>query len=191
MGWVLSQVDDRLSDLLRAYRRLDEFAYFNPNEAWFALVDRLAFAERITYWTAGLRTFSRFPLLGVGPGNSGFFFEQHLPAFSYQLTEIKNVLNLASFGFPNPKNLWFRLLAEGGILGFASFMTWFMLTGIGAFMLWRHRGGYPAFIGLAGVIGAVAFIFEGFSMDTYALPQTWILFGLTAAVLRNSEEAQR
>jgi O-antigen ligase len=181
---TLSRVDDRMTYLLRASTRLEEFEYFYPNEASFELADQLAFAERIVYWTAGLRTFSQHPLLGVGSGNMGFFFEENLPAYGYQLTEIQNVLDLTEFGFPNPKNLWIRLLAEGGILGFSSYITWYFLSGLGAILIWRKGAGINRMIGLAGVLTAITFFVEGFSLDSYALPQIWIVFGLVAAAIQ-------
>jgi O-antigen ligase len=181
---TLSRVDDRMTYLLRAPTRLEEFEYFFPNEAGFELADQLAFAERIVYWTAGLRTFSHYPLLGVGTGNMGFFFEENLPAYGYQLTEIRDVLKLTEFGFPNPKNLWIRLLSEGGILGFSTYFTWYLLSGLGAILLWRKGSGIIRVIGLAGGFAAITFFIEGFSLDSYALPQIWIVFGFVAAAIQ-------
>ncbi|MGD8633379.1 MAG: O-antigen ligase family protein, partial [Anaerolineales bacterium] len=184
---VLRQLDPRMSYLLSAPKRLQEFAYFYPNEAGFALADRLAFAERIAYWSVGMRTFSHYPVLGVGPGNLGFFFKSHLAPYAYQLVEIQNVLHLAEFGFPNAKNLWIRLLAEGGIFGFGSYVVWYILVALGSIMLWRKDKRWHSMLGLAGAIGAITFFIEGFSLDSYALPQGWILFGLITAALSGGE----
>jgi hypothetical protein len=43
-------------------------------------------------------------------------------------------------------------------------------------------------IGLAGLLSLVAQVFEGFSLDTFALPHLWIMLGLVTAVasLRSS-----
>jgi O-antigen ligase len=182
-GWMLSNFDERMTYLLRVLTRLEEFRYFYPNEAIFALADRLAFAERLAYWTVGLRTFGLYPILGVGIGNSGFFFKQHLPAFARQLTELRNVLSVAEFGFPNVKNLWLRLLAEGGLFGFASFTSWYVLISLGAALLSGSNKKPLAVLGLGGIIGSITFFFEGFSLDTYALPHYWILFGLVTCAL--------
>lgn len=180
-GWVLSRVDDRLAMLFSIPPRIREFAYFYPNEAQFELANSLAFAERVVYWATGWRVFSAYPIVGVGPGNMGFFFERFLPPYGFQLTEMQNVLQLAEFGFPNPKNLWVRLLAEGGLIGFSSYFVWYLLIAIGAFAVWRETRGYIQVIGLASLIGALTFFVEGFSIDTYALPQGWIIFGLLTA----------
>jgi O-antigen ligase len=182
-GWVLSRVDERMAMLFAIPSRLNEFAYFYPGEVHFELANSLAFAERVVYWSVGWRTFSTYPILGVGPGNTGFFFERFLPHYGYQLSEMQNVLQLAEFGFPNPKNLWIRLLAEGGILGFSSYVVWFILLAIGAFSLWREGLGFARVIGLASTIASVTMVVEGFSIDTYALPQTWIVLGLLTGSL--------
>jgi hypothetical protein len=58
--WALESIRDRIADSRAFY----------PNEVTFAVGDRLAFAERLVYWTAAYRTFSLFPILGVGPGNA-------------------------------------------------------------------------------------------------------------------------
>lgn len=181
-GWAISQADERMAALLSLTEGLEEFEYYHPNETIYVLANELAFAERIVYWSVGMRTFSEYPLLGVGPGNTGFFFETLLPPFGYQLTEIQNVLEQAIFGFPNPKNLWIRLLSEGGILGAGSFFVWYLLTALGALVIWQRSEGISRVVGLAGLIWAIAFFVEGFSLDTYALPQTWMVSGFVTAV---------
>ena len=45
-------------------------------------------------------------------------------------------------------------------------------------------------MGFAGVLGIVALMVEGFSIDTFGLPYFWILFGLvTASYLISEREA--
>jgi O-antigen ligase len=182
-----SRVDPRLWALPSIQGRVIETASLYPNDVVFALSDRLAFAERLVYWTAAFRTFSLHPILGVGPGNAGFFFEQTVPAYGLRLAEIQGLLREPAFGFPNPKNLWARLLAETGIVGFLFFGLWFISMGIGALVLWRRGTGFERYLGLAGVFTFLAQIIEGFSLDTYALPQLWLVFGLCTAALWRSK----
>ncbi|HMK07695.1 MAG TPA: O-antigen ligase family protein, partial [Anaerolineales bacterium] len=182
--WALSSLDDRLA----------EIRLFYPNDVAYAVGDRLAFAERLVYWTAAFRTFSLFPVLGVGPGNTGFFFEQTLPTYGLRLTEIQAMRREPSYGFPNPKNLWTKLLSETGIVGFLLFSTWLLLMGVGSTALWRRGAGFSRVLGLAGLIAFVAQLIEGFSLDTFALPQLWLVFGLSTAAMwaaeRHSEDAE-
>ncbi len=182
-GWMMGQVDERMQNLLSIPERLTEIHYFYPNEEVHEAANRLAFAERTVYWTTAFRTFAEHPILGVGPGNSGFYFENNLPAYGRNLTEIQNVINLQQYGFPNPKNFWVRILAENGILGFLFFTIWLGLIGLASGYLWRKGGGYSRLIGLAGLIGIITFVVEGFSLDTYALPHSWVLFGLVTSGL--------
>ena len=182
-GAAAGRVDPRLWALASIDERVTEIRHFYPNDTVFALGDRLAFAERLVYWTSAFRTFSLYPLLGVGPGNAGFFFEQTLPEYGLRLTEIQALLRDPSFGFPNPKNLWAKLLSETGILGFLLFGVWFVSMGIGSAGLWRKGQGFERYLGLAGLITVLTQAVEGFSLDTFALPQLWLIFGLCTAAL--------
>ena len=175
--------DPRLGALESIQDRLDEMRLFYPGEETFAVGERLAFAERLIYWSSALRTFGLYPVLGVGPGNAGFLFEETLPDYGYRLTEVQTLLREPSFGFPNPKSLWARLLAETGILGFVFFFWWFLSVGLGSAVLWRRGEGFERVLGLAGVFAFLAQLVEGFSLDTYALPQLWLVFGLTTSAL--------
>ena len=180
-GWLLSRFDPRLNQLFSAPTRYAEFEYFYPREAHYEIADNLAFAERLVYWSFGFRTFSQHPIIGVGPGNAGFFFEKNIPAYGYELTEIRNVLYTQDYGFPNPKNLWLRVLSETGMIGFSFYAIWYLLIGLNSVLLWKTGEDVYRMIGFAGVVLFVTQIIEGFSIDTYALPQIWVSFGLIAA----------
>jgi O-antigen ligase len=185
---IASQTDARLWALESLADRATEIRAFYPGEVLVALGAQLAFAERIVYWTSAFRTFSLYPVLGVGPGNAGFLFERTLPDYGFRLTEIQELLREPSFGFPNPKNLWGRILAETGLVGFVLFSWWFVTMGLGAAALWRKGAGLQRYLGLAGVLAFITQVVEGFSLDTYALPQLWLVFGLTTAALWTSPE---
>jgi hypothetical protein len=150
----------------------------------FTIANRLAYAERVMFWTIGLRVFALHPLLGVGLGNTGFYFRELTPAYSYYLPELVRILT-GTQEFPNPKNLWVRLLAETGIVGFSIFIIWLFIMALGALMLIKKRNGLSGVVGLATFLAILAQFWEGFSLDTFALPQFWILLGLTTALLTN------
>ena len=182
-AWAYSRVDPRMIRLFQTLDRLPEARALYPNEVVYELANRVAFAERIVYWQAGFTTFAKHPLLGVGFGNAGFFMEGNLPGYAFRLTEIRDLLSGEFAGLPNPKNLWIRLLAETGLVGFAAFLTWWLLVGASAASLWRRGSELERLIGCAGLIGWLAAIGEGFSLDTLALPHIWILLGLVTHVL--------
>lgn len=148
----------------------------------YNLANHLEYAERLMYWINAFLVFSQYPFLGVGLGNAGFFFRQNVPAFGTYLPEVLYILGPDRVTFSNPKSLWLRLLAETGFIGFALMVIFFLLLGLGALNLVKRSGLYAA-LGLAGGMALVAQIFEGLSLDTFALPQLWIMLGLITAGL--------
>lgn len=148
----------------------------------FAVANRLAYAERVVYWDAGLRNFTQHPLLGIGLGNNGFLFRENAHTYGYRLPEIIALLN----GDPrlaNAKNLWVRLLAETGLAGSLVFVSWLCTVGAAAWWLRGRRNRLARTIGMAGLLALVAQLVEGFSLDSFALPQLWIMLGLVTAAV--------
>ena len=173
-----SILDQRIADSLSA----DLSSIFSSRHPWpYRLANELKSAERLMYWVSGLRVFSLYPILGVGLGNAGFLMASTMPAFGFHLPEIISAVHLGAFGFPNPKSLWVRLLAETGVIGFAAFVSWLVLLGIAAVRLVRKREGVVRAIGLAALFTLLAQITEGFSMDTFGLPHLWLTLGLLTA----------
>jgi len=104
-----------------------------------------------------------------------------MPAYGYNLEEIRYIVGPETNSFPNPKNLWIRLLSETGIVGFSVFFVWLLLTGLKALSLSKQVDAIYVMVGVSGLIGLTAQVIEGFSLDTFALPQFWILPALIAA----------
>jgi len=154
---------------------------------FYQYANRLAYAERVMYWMSGLKAFTLHPLLGVGLGNSGFLFRESVPTYGYSLPEIIAILNGAP-GFPNPKSLWVRLLAETGIVGLLLFSVWLVKLGLSAYALTRNRATVLGALGIAGLFALGVQVFEGLSLDSFALPQLWIVLGLVSAAVSISSE---
>ena len=174
-------LDPRFQRAATIVTELPQIKKAHPYELALELANRMAFAERVVYWMAGWQVFLENPILGVGLGNEGFLFEQSVPAYGYRLTEIRTVLAADNPNFPNPKSLWIRLLAETGLVGSASFATWLILVSAGALRLNSAKDLMLHALGLAGLLALFAWIVEGFNLDSFALPQMWILPGLVAA----------
>lgn len=147
---------------------------------FFELAARVKFAERVVYWANGFQTFARYPFLGVGLGNTGFFFAQHLPAIANRLNEITYVLTYEYY-LPNVKSFWVRLLSETGLVGFSLFCTWFYVLWRGGKFLEVQAGSEYRLFGWMAFFVIVAFLAEGFSMDSFALPYLWVSLGLVTA----------
>ncbi|GAP13943.1 O-antigen ligase like membrane protein [Longilinea arvoryzae] len=144
------------------------------------LSKRFRFMERVIYWVSGWRVFGDYPIFGVGPGNSGFFFLDKVPFLGWTSIEVRDLLTNATF-LPNIKSLWVRLLAETGLVGFSIFVSWIIT-------LWRSTRStlqstlpYHKLIAFVCQLMLIALIAEGFSIDSFALPYLWVAAGLAAA----------
>lgn len=147
---------------------------------FFELASRVNFAERVVYWANGFQTFARYPLLGVGLGNTGFFFAQHLPVIANRLTEITYVLTYEYY-LPNVKSFWVRLLSETGLIGFSFFCTWLVVLWRGGKHLERQIDREFRLFGWMSFFVIAAFMAEGFSIDSFALPYLWVSLGVVTA----------
>jgi hypothetical protein len=171
VAYVGGEADPRLAQLFEV-----------PTESIFSFqyLNQLAFAERAIYWSTGYAIFGEHPLLGVGVGNAGYYFTDHLPAFAFALPEITNLIYRSGY-LPNTKSLWVRLLAETGLVGFALFVTWAALLWIAGRVLRARPEGLYRTLGWMGSFTLIALVIEGFSVDSFALPYLWISTGLLTA----------
>ena len=142
--------------------------------------NQLVFAERLVFWQTGWEVFGDYPLLGVGPGNAGFFFVEKLSAFGWALEEMR-MLMYDWTALPNIKSLWLRLLAETGVLGFGCFAAWMYLLWRSARLLMPCSDRLLRAVGMAGILTLAGLVIEGFSIDTFALPYFWVTFGMLTA----------
>lgn len=171
-GFVLSKIDYRMAELFSP--ELLEQGGFRE------IANRLVFAERVVYWETGFEIFTDYPILGVGPGNSGYFFPQKMVAFGWGLDEISTILYQMD-SIPNTKSLWARILAENGVIGFSIFIGWLYVLWLNGIALTKNREPILKTAGWMGIFVLVAILVEGFSVDTYALPYYWFSLGLLAA----------
>ena len=159
----------------------------------YDLSNRLFFAERLVYWSAGWDVFGKYPWFGVGLGNAGFFFPQTMPSFGYGLTEIRNIFNYFTF-LPNTKSMWVRLLAETGMVGFSVFLTWLFILFQSARVAVKIGTQEIRVLGWMGILVLTAYLLEGFSLDSFSMPYFWFSLGLIGAsaslALRNHQDAQ-
>ncbi len=175
---VASRWDYRYALLLEnAFSGLDIFS-MSTTELIYRARD-LAFFERVIYWLGGWQVFNDYPF-GVGLGNAGFYFYDRMHGAGLESYEIRDVVYRANY-LPNSKNLWTRLLAETGFIGLAVFLVWLYVLWRSAGLTRKSRSKELRIVGLAGQLFLLAFIVEGFSMDSFAMPYEWIMFGLISA----------
>jgi len=179
---VASERDWRLGLIVNSPLSQDEIrqiSAFDENSLFYLGI-RFAFLERTVYWMDGWHIFNDFPILGVGLGNAGFYFMSHLPAVGWSSIEVRAVAYLND-SLPNIKSIWYRLLAETGIVGFSLFVGWLLVLWYSTGASLRSQNNTIKTVALAGRLAILAFIMEGFSIDTFGLPYLFVITGLAAS----------
>lgn len=157
--------------------------YWTDEESEGTYFYYIAFGQRFTYWETAYRMFEDNPALGVGLGNYTFHFKEYLPDRQYKNPELmmKLVPEKGRNQIVTVKNIFLRILAETGIIGAAAFLVFLVaLTGCVIF-LYTSGEQESQFWGKAGFLGLAAFLLVGFSIDSFAVPNMWIVFGLITA----------
>ena len=134
---------------------------------------------RGAYSVGAMAAFEEHPLTGVGLGASGFYIYPNLPDWALTtVPEIANQLSPDNRLYPNPKNLYVRLLAETGLIGFFLFVAFqFYILG-DILSLLRHKETWARFAAMMGIFAWLAITFYNFTQDSLATPNSWIIPGI-------------
>ncbi len=181
-GFVVfaSRWDNRYILFFTGSPLFEDVSFFPVTEAsLLTLGRRLAFYERLIYWFSGWRIFHDYPF-GVGLGNAGFYFIERMHGIAYNSLEMRDIVFRAG-SLPNIKNIWIRLLAETGFIGFVLFVVWLFILWRSAGFLRKSTSNIFKILGLAGRLCLAAYVMEGFSMDSFAMPYLWVMAGLISA----------
>jgi hypothetical protein len=145
---------------------------------------------RAAYSWAGLATYNKHPWLGVGLGASGFYLYGNLPDWALTtVPEIARQLDPSNRLYPNPKNLYVRILAEGGLLGFSFFLA-FLFGLLGDALSFLPKPGLMRFLGIAGLCSWLAIALYNITQDSFATPNIWVNLGILVGMTRiNFEDA--
>jgi O-antigen ligase len=139
---------------------------------------------RAAYNWAGLATYDEHPWLGVGLGASGFYMYDNLPDWALTtVPEIARQLNPSNRLYPNPKNMYVRLLAEGGLLGFSLYLA-FSFGLVGDALSFLRQPGLLRFLGIAGLCSWLAISLYNVTQDSFATPNIWINLGILVGMSR-------
>jgi hypothetical protein len=139
---------------------------------------------RAAYNWAGLATYDEYPWLGVGLGASGFYMYDNLPDWALTtVPEIARQLNPSNRLYPNPKNMYVRLLAEGGLLGFSLYLA-FSFGLVGDALSFLRQPGLLRFLGIAGLCSWLAISLYNVTQDSFATPNIWINLGILVGMSR-------
>lgn len=147
-------------------------------------LDYLGFGARFTYVSTAYKIYEEHPLLGVGLGNYAFYFEENLP--DQMLAETPEVLHILTqsadrYRLITPKNLYLRILAETGLIGFGAFLVFLIAIAGSAIYLYISSNKEDRFWGTGGLYALVSFIFLALSFDSFAFPNMWVVFGMITA----------
>jgi O-antigen ligase len=142
---------------------------------------------RGAYSAGALAAFEEYPLTGVGLGASGFYIYQNLPDWALTtVPEIAKQLNPENRLYPNPKNLYVRLLAETGLIGFFLFLALqFHILG-DMLNLLRSDETWARFAAVAGVFAWLAVTFYNFTQDSLTTPNIWLVSGILVGLSSTS-----
>ncbi len=141
---------------------------------------------RGAYAIGALAAFDEYPLTGVGLGASGFYIYQNLPDWALTtIPEIARQLDPTNKLYPNPKNIYVRLLAETGLIGFVLFLV-FQLGVLGDILNALRGTGLLRMLGIAGLFAWLAISLYNFTQDSLATPNIWLIPGILAVITRDS-----
>ena len=138
---------------------------------------------RAAYLTASLGALRENPWTGVGLGASGFYMYPNLPDWALTtVPEIARQLSPDNALYPNPKNLYMRLLAETGLSGAGLFLA-FLLSVLGEIAaLLRMKQPLWQYAGIAGLFSWLALLFHNLTQDSFAMPNLWLNFGILLGI---------
>jgi O-antigen ligase len=139
---------------------------------------------RAAYTFGALGAYEESPIMGVGLGASGFYIYDHLPDWALTtVPEIARQLSPETRLYPNPKNMYIRLLAETGLVGFFVFIA-FLFSVLGdALGVLQTKTTLGRYLGIAGIFSWFAIAFYNATQDSFATPNIWINFGILVGMI--------
>lgn len=134
---------------------------------------------RAAYTFGALGAYEESPWTGVGLGASGFYIYNHLPDWALTIVpEIARQLSPENRLYPNPKNMYVRLLAETGLVGLFVFVA-FLFSVLGdALRVLQHKATIGRYLGAAAIFSWFAIALYNITQDSFATPNIWINFGI-------------
>ncbi len=173
--FISSKIDSRMEQVLNPKTYQDR--------SLLSIANEFLFAERILYWQAGWEMFNDHPVIGVGLGNYGFYFQEYIPSFAWALDEPRDLIFRAGYQ-ANNKNIWTRLLSETGVIGLILFTGWLYILFQKGYTITKKVKYKKATWGYILIIAIIAYLFEGFSIDSFAMPYLWSILGISLAAIK-------
>ncbi len=139
---------------------------------------------RAAYMFGALGAYEESPITGVGLGASGFYIYEHLPDWAMTtVPEIARQLSPDNRLYPNPKNMYARLLAETGLIGFILFIA-FLFSVLGdSLKVLQSKTSIARYLGIAGLFSWIAVLLYNATQDSFATPNIWINLGILTGLI--------
>ncbi len=138
---------------------------------------------RAAYTFGAWGAYEESPVTGVGLGASGFYIYDHLPDWALTtVPEIARQLSPENRLFPNSKNLYVRLLAETGLIGFFIFIAFLFFVLGDSLNALKSKTSFGRYLGIAGIFSWFAIALYNITQDSFATPNLWINFGILAGM---------
>jgi O-antigen ligase len=126
-----------------------------------------------------LSMFTEHPLLGVGLGQYGFLYSQHLQADDFRSYEVRAyILDDENTPWPPIYSIHARLLAETGLLGYVIWLGFIVLLFARSFRSMIISGPDTAPLHLAIAMTLFGLLILGASIDSFRFFGGWIAIGL-------------
>jgi len=147
---------------------------------------------RAAYNLGALGAYEESPITGVGLGASGFYIYGHLPDWAMTtVPEIARQLSPENRLYPNPKNMYLRLLAETGLTGFILFVA-FLFSVLGdSLRVLQSETTVARYLGIAGLFSWIAVALYNATQDSFATPNIWINFGILVGMTASAIESEK
>jgi O-antigen ligase len=166
---------------------------FNTNaESFEEFIIENSAGARAAYTFGALGAYEESPITGVGLGASGFYIYGHLPDWSLTtVPEIARQLSPENRLYPNAKNMYVRLLAETGLLGFILFIA-FLFSILGnSLQALQPNTTLARYLGVAGLFSWIAIALYNATQDSFATPNIWINFGILIGMIPFAIESEK
>ena len=172
-GILPNAIIERVTTAAADFVRLDDIRGVDISPTNYAVV------ERIAHWQAALNMAETAPWLGVGLGNYDAIYAEH------------RLLNWDD-SLGHAHNLYLNLLAEGGFLGLAGYISFCVMVGACMWRIRRHPDAFARGIGI-GLLGAWAYLAAHSVFDNLYVNNLFLHIGVLlslAAILNRQANAK-
>ncbi|MFT5231424.1 MAG: O-antigen ligase [Glaciecola sp.] len=157
------------------------------------LLNNVSNRSRFGMQYAQLQVFKEHPIVGVGLGQQAYYSKYHYPPWAatsnyefklwYKNPNVRN--------FPPGYNLYIRILAENGIIGFLIFALIIATALYKSIQLYFKKDVIKNILGVVLTISIVGIAINWLQIDTYRLYGFWLFLAILYAVDRNQSNKNK